>query len=229
MPRGAPAIIALIPLPIPPPSAKVPAMEINTDTSAEIIDILQERKELPLFLERDGLGGIELGVAGGWYSKRLQDTGLFRELYGVDLYGDHHDTKQYIEALKLVGLGKPYWLLRMSFEQALDAFPDDYFDFVYIDGYAHTGENQGKTLFDWYPKVKKGGMLAGHDYHRKWPLVQVSVNTLAEMTGQPILRTAFSKKRDPQDKFPSWAMFRTDDVPAYPDKLRTLPKKLRGE
>lgn len=196
---------------------------------ADLIDIIQERKELPRFLERDGLIGIELGVAGGWYSKRLMETGLFKELYGVDLYGDHHDTEEYIKALHNVGMGKPYWLLRMSFEEALNAFPDEYFDFVYIDGYAHTGEERGKTMFDWFAKVKVGGMIAGHDYHKKWPLVQISVDALAEELQQPVMRTALSKKRDPQDKFPSWAMFKEDaKTPTYPDRLRQLPKKLRG-
>ena len=195
----------------------------------DVIDIMQERKELPQFLERDELVGIELGVAGGWYSKRLMEGGLFRELYGVDIYGDHHDTIEYIKALKNIGMGKNYWLLRMSFEDALDAFPDEYFDFVYIDGYAHTGEERGKTMFDWLKKVKVGGMIAGHDYHEKWPLVQICVDALAEEIGQPVMRTQLSKKRDPQDKFPSWAMFKENSkVPNYPDRLRELPKKLRG-
>ena len=195
----------------------------------DVIDIIQERKELPQFLERDRLVGIELGVAGGWYSKRLMEGGLFKELYGVDIYGDHHDTKEYIKALKNIGMGQNYWLLRMTFEDALDAFPDEYFDFVYIDGYAHTGEERGKTMFDWLKKVKVGGMIAGHDYHAKWPLVQICVDALGEELGQPVMRTQMSKKRDPQDKFPSWAMFKESAaVPDYPDRLRKLPKRLRG-
>lgn len=28
------------------------------------------------------------------------------------------------------------------------------FDFVYIDGYAHTGEENGKTIIDWWRKVR---------------------------------------------------------------------------
>ena len=196
---------------------------------ADVIDILQERKELPQFLERDRLIGIELGVAGGWYSKRLMEGGLFSQLYGVDIYGDHHDTKEYIKALKNIGMGQNYWLLRMTFEDALDAFPDEFFDFVYIDGYAHTGEERGKTMFDWFAKVKVGGMIAGHDYHKKWPLVRICVDALAEELGQPVMVTADSKNRDPQDKFPSWAMFKENGtVPAYPDRLRQLPKKMRG-
>lgn len=44
--------------------------------------------------------------------------------------------------------------------------------FIYVDGYAHTGEDRGKTLFDWYPKLKIGGLMAGDDYHDDWPLVK---------------------------------------------------------
>lgn len=181
----------------------------------EVIDILQERRELPHFLERDGLVGIELGVAAGWYSRRLMETGLFRELYGVDMYGDHHDTREYIHALQNVGMGKPYWLLRMRFDEALDAFPDEHFDFVYIDGYAHTGEEGGQTLYDWYPKVKTGGIIAGHDYDPRWPLVQSAVDGLAQALGQPVIRTALSRKQDPQDAFPSWALHKT--APQLPE------------
>lgn len=196
---------------------------------ADVIDIMQERKELPQFLDRDELIGIELGVAGGWYSKRLMETGLFKELYGVDIYGDHHNTKEYIGALHNIGMGQNYWLLRMTFKEALKAFPDAFFDFVYIDGYAHTGEERGKTMFDWLKKVKVGGMIAGHDYHEKWPLVKICVDALGDALGQPVMRTQMSKRQDPQDKFPSWAMFKESaDVPAYPDHLRKLPKRLRG-
>lgn len=195
----------------------------------DVIDIIQERKELPQFLERDTLVGIELGVAGGWYSKRLMESGLFEALYGVDVYGDHHDTKEYIKALKNIGMGRNYWLLRMTFEEALDAFPDEHFDFVYIDGYAHNGEERGKTIFDWFKKVKVGGMIAGHDYHETWPLVQICVDALSDTLGQPVMRTGKSLTPDPQDHFPSWAMFKeTARVPDYPDHLRNLPDSQYG-
>ncbi|SRR5712692_4490822 len=44
------------------------------------------------------------------------------------------------------------------------AFPDDYFDWIYIDG-DHTYEFVKKDLESFYPKVKKGGYIAGDDYH----------------------------------------------------------------
>jgi len=42
-------------------------------------------------------------------------------------------------------------------------FSDDYFDFVYIDA-DHTYNGCLKDINDWYPKVKKGGVLVGDDY-----------------------------------------------------------------
>jgi hypothetical protein len=51
-----------------------------------------------------------------------------------------------------------------SFE-AVKRFPDEFFDLVYIDA-DHTYEACQRDLADWYPKVKHGGLLLGHDYVR---------------------------------------------------------------
>jgi len=37
------------------------------------------------------------------------------------------------------------------------------FDFVFIDA-DHTYESVKKDILAWYPKVKKGGIIAGHNY-----------------------------------------------------------------
>lgn len=88
--------------------------------------------------------GIELGVAEGVYSKRMIDSKKFMRFFGVDLYGDIHNTSEYKRALQHIGLrDERYCLLRMTFEDALDLFDDEYFDFIYIDGFAHTGEEGG--------------------------------------------------------------------------------------
>ena len=131
--------------------------------------------------------GIELGVAGGGFSKRLLDSGRFRRFWGVDAYSDHHDVAQYRQALHTVGLDRNYHLLRMTFEEALALFPDAHFDFAYVDGYAHSGEEGGRTIIDWYAKVKPGGILAGDDYDPlRWPLVVWGVHHLAAQIGVPL-------------------------------------------
>ena len=94
--------------------------------------------------------GIELGVAGGSFSARMMRSGKFKRFYGVDIYGDGHTVVEYKKALRSVGLNRNFHLLRMTFDQALDLFPDQFFDFIYADGYAHTGEEGGQTLLNWY-------------------------------------------------------------------------------
>jgi predicted O-methyltransferase YrrM len=43
-------------------------------------------------------------------------------------------------------------------------YDDNSLDFVFIDA-GHDYESVKKDLESWYPKVKEGGLIAGHDYH----------------------------------------------------------------
>jgi len=130
-------------------------------------------------LIRPGGIGIELGVAEGTFSGRVMQRSQLSFMYGVDMYaGDrNHDVIQYRKALKnLEAYKERYSLLRMRFDEALELFPDEHFDFIYIDGYAHTGEEEGKTFSDWYSKLKTGGIFAGDDYSDDYPKVKYYVN-----------------------------------------------------
>lgn len=54
-------------------------------------------------------------------------------------------------------------LIRQYSDEAVKHFPDEFFDWVYID--ANHGYKTAKEDIEmWWPKVKKGGYLAGHDY-----------------------------------------------------------------
>ena len=90
------------------------------------------RFDLVKLLSKEKNIGIELGVAGGDYSAKLVESKKFSLVWGVDMYADTHNTKQYKEALVKVGLNENYKLLRMTFNDALDLFPDSYFDFVLV-------------------------------------------------------------------------------------------------
>lgn len=46
---------------------------------------------------------------------------------------------------------------------AVKHFEDNYFDLIYIDA-DHTFRGCLRDIIDWYPKVKKGGLLLGDDY-----------------------------------------------------------------
>lgn len=53
-----------------------------------------------------------------------------------------------------------------SVEAAL-SFNDDSIDMVYIDA-NHSEIEVLKDIDAWYPKVKPGGLIGGHDYHKGW-------------------------------------------------------------
>ncbi len=116
----------------------------------------------------------ELGVAEGKFSEKLLRKSKLSHLYSIDMYeGDRgHDEAQYQHAAALLA---PYsgrsTIIKKRFDEAAKDFPDEYFDLIYIDGYAHTGQEEGRTLYDWFPKVKKGGIISGDDYSEKWPKV----------------------------------------------------------
>lgn len=73
--------------------------------------------------------------------------------------------KQYLDFKQLMS-DKPFvQIIRDYSTNAAEYFPDNYFDFVYIDA-DHTYEACYADIVTWYPKVKPGKFLVGHDYKR---------------------------------------------------------------
>lgn len=55
-------------------------------------------------------------------------------------------------------------IMRVTSDNAVSEFPDNFFDFVYIDG-DHSYDQVRKDLRNYYTKVKPGGFFCGDDYH----------------------------------------------------------------
>lgn len=166
--------------------------------------MINHRKNFTVLLDKiKAKKGVELGVAKGHYSKILNEAYKFEEFYCVDKWNSPlHGDKQRnitIEALK------PYpWvkIIHSTFNDAIHQFPDEYFDFVYVDGSAHGGQENGETLRQWFPKVKKGGIFAGHDYCSRWKKTYDQVNLyIRDELGYEVYST--------QEKiYPSWYIFK---------------------
>jgi len=54
-------------------------------------------------------------------------------------------------------------VVRMDSTEVTKLFRDEYFDGVFLDT-THTYENTKREILAWLPKIKKGGLFAGHDY-----------------------------------------------------------------
>lgn len=82
--------------------------------------------------------------------------------YGGDVF-DH-----FLENMQACGVLQSLIPLRMRSAQAAMLFADESIDFCFLDA-AHDYESVMADLLAWYPKVKRGGTLAGHDFIIHWP------------------------------------------------------------
>ena len=73
-----------------------------------------------------------------------------------------------------------YTAKRMSSVEAAETYSDNSLDFVFIDA-AHDYDSVKQDIISWLPKVKKGGIISGHDYPHL--PVRRSVNELLTKVG----------------------------------------------
>lgn len=123
------------------------------------------------YLLEEGAVGAEFGVARGYFSESLLRSGRIKTLLSVDSWSDHHNDEEFAFAQsRLAQFGDASRILRMSFENATAAIPDGSLDFIYVDGYAHTGHD-ADVLRSCIPKLKPGAIVASHDYDKfSWPI-----------------------------------------------------------
>lgn len=183
------------------------------------------RHDLTRLLDGNANLGVELGVAEGIFSERMMQSGRFNRFYGIDMYADIHDVAEYKCALQRMRSFEGYHLLRMRFDEALDLFDDSSLDFVYVDGYAHGGEEGGETIFAWAKKVKIGGVIAGDDYHPRWPLVCRAVDEFVRQMDATLMLTEIVEPDNGYCQFPSWAVVKHAEVALKaPSQLVALGK-----
>lgn len=136
----------------------------------------------------DGCVIAEIGVADGYsalyMAKRLHSLGKKFTLYMIDSldYGGKDQLNTIINNVIQSGL-IGVCVLPCSSLDASCKFPDNHFDFVFIDS-SHTFQQTKAEIRQWYHKIKEDGVLAGHDYSE----VKLAVNEVIPVTytRQPI-------------------------------------------
>ena len=73
--------------------------------------------------------------------------------------------EQFLQATRerLAGFGKRSEVWRMTGNEAAARISDGSLDFVYLDA-RHDYESARNDITVWFPKVRPGGVIAGHDY-----------------------------------------------------------------
>jgi predicted O-methyltransferase YrrM len=92
-------------------------------------------------------------------------------LYGIDPYPDYIDwdgNQPKADINKALVLEKTkdfknFTMIEKTSDDAAELFEDGSMDFIFVDG-LHTYEQVLKDCQNYWPKLKSGGYLIGHDY-----------------------------------------------------------------
>jgi hypothetical protein len=128
------------------------------------------RNELAQLMGEAGFKtGAEIGVASGKFSEILCKSIPNLKLYSIDPWTAYNYVKQarcdkrYLEAKHRLD-AYDVELIKKTSMAACGDFENESLDFVYLDG-CHSFDYIMTDLIIWEPKVKIGGMVAGHDYY----------------------------------------------------------------
>ena len=120
--------------------------------------------------------GVEIGVYEGDYSEILLSKWNGSKLHLVDPWRELDDYRDGMNAptgicderlrrtiSRLEPFGNRFEIHRRKSSEAAEEFKSESLDFVYIDG-NHDFQHVSEDIRLWFPKLRKGGLLAGHDY-----------------------------------------------------------------
>jgi hypothetical protein len=183
---------------------------------------VRARDEVPHLLNARGLTGdaVEIGVKRGRYSEYVLKRWRGRRLISVDPwqeadpeeYVDHANVGQDLHERffretqqRLAPFGSRSEIWRTTSVEASNRVEDRTLDFVYIDA-RHDYESVLEDLRAWYPKLRPGGILAGHDYvDGEFPQgifgVKSAVDEFAKELGLQVHATSAPRS---VEMFPSW-------------------------
>lgn len=121
-----------------------------------------------LFAELGYKKGAEIGVRYGHYSQLLCAKNPDLELFCIDPWSPYRKhSAESMEGIYQVAKAKlaqyKTTIIRKTSMEAVKEIPDNSLDFVYIDA-MHEFDPVMMDILHWVPKVRRGGIVAGHDY-----------------------------------------------------------------
>jgi hypothetical protein len=113
-------------------------------------------------MQNKPLIGAEIGTAEGRNAESILETLNMKKLYLIDPYLMRQRGYLFQEARARVERFKSQVdFIRKTSDEAVNDVPD--LDFVYIDG-DHSYLQVKRDIENYFPKVKNGGVIGGHDF-----------------------------------------------------------------
>ncbi len=146
-------------------SQKIPKYNLKPE-HVQNLKVLADRQELLKYLPPRGIVA-ELGVDQGEYSELIYKLNKPQKFHLIDAWGSSRYNKQKQELVERKfsdQISRKEVEINLGFStEVVNDFDDAYFDWIYIDT-DHSYEVTKEELELWFPKVKQGGIIAGHDF-----------------------------------------------------------------
>ena len=139
---------------------------------------IKSRNELVIFFNECGFKkGAEIGVGDGSFSEYIHEKIEDLQLLSVDPWIPYSmKTAKYRQtAIDRLAKYPGNRIVQKTRMEAVCCVPEQSLDFVYVDG-AHTFDNVICDLVEWTKRVRPGGIVAGHDYMRRFHGLRKAVN-----------------------------------------------------
>lgn len=138
---------------------------------------------------------IEIGVAFGGHLEEILNNTKIDKVYAIDSYKlsetttdnfkksdqsyfnqDDYDELYLFTKKRLSKLGNIVNFIREDSKDALKYIDDESVDIIFIDA-EHSYNGVKNDIKNWIKKVKKGGIISGHDYdHPNFPGVKIAID-----------------------------------------------------
>jgi predicted O-methyltransferase YrrM len=127
----------------------------------------------------------------------------FKKVISIDPYIDDYDLNDpacehisfnevYVKFLDNTKKFNNISQIKKTSDESFSYFDDESIDVLYIDG-LHTYEQVKKDIINYLPKVKKGGFICGHDYHKNWPGVIQAIEETLKTVDKVFIDTSWIK------------------------------------
>lgn len=174
----------------------------------------------------NGLGlegsGAEIGVKAGFFSNHLLATWKGSRLYSIDPWSwepgdnyvdkanvsqeEHEEFRELAESLLAQHAGRSR-VLRLSSDRAYQVFAKESLDFVYLDA-RHDYQSVRSDILRWWSRIRRGGILAGHDYlDGHLPQGEFGVKMAVDEFAESVLAEVMVTQ---EDDWPSWLLRKTE-------------------
>jgi len=158
--------------------------------------------------------GVEIGVGSGCFSRYLLENSKLSLLFSVDpwsmeypgfLSEEHAQACYNATCSALAKFSRHSVIVRQAAELFVEIINNNSIDFVYIDS-SHTYEETFLQMKLWWPKIKSGGILSGHDYSNG-PQIQQAVAEFCELH-QLIFETTINDRTTNEYVVNSWIIYK---------------------